>query len=43
MLKISRGNFFLKNEFLNFYSMILVSFPLGGFVDEVVDNWTNYQ
>ena len=34
---ISRSCFSDK-EFLNLYTMILFSFPLGGYVDEVVDN-----
>ena len=37
------GSFFLGKEFLNLCTMILFSFPLGGCVDEVVDNQTNYQ
>lgn len=28
---------------MNFYTTILVSFLTGGFVDEVVDNWADYQ
>ena len=36
------GNFFSQKTFFNYYTVILVSFPLGGCGDEVVDNWTNY-
>ena len=39
---ISRS-FFSEKEFLNLHTAILFSFPLGGCVDEVVDNRTNYQ
>ena len=28
---------------MNFYTKILVSFLSGGYVDEVVDNWADYQ
>ena len=35
--------FFHKEEFLNYYTVILVLFPLGGCTDEVVDNGTNYH
>ena len=34
---------FSGKEFLNLYVIIFVSFRFGGFVHEVVDNWTNYQ
>ena len=37
------GTFFSEIESLNLYTMILFTFPLGGCVDEAVDNWTNYQ
>ena len=37
------GSFFSEKFFLNWYSMILVSFSHGGCVDKVVDNRTNYQ
>ena len=37
------GSFFSKKEFLNLYTMILFSFPLGGCADYVVDNLANYQ
>ena len=37
------GSFFSEKEFLNLYAMTLFSFPLGGCVDEVVDDRTNYQ
>ena len=37
------GSFFSEKECLNLYTMMLFSFPLGGCVDEVVDNRTNYQ
>ena len=37
------GSFFSEKEFLNLYTMILFSFPLGGCVDEVVNNHTDYQ
>ena len=30
-------------KILNLYAMTLFSFPLGGCVDEVVDDRTNYQ
>ena len=33
MFSISR-TFFSENEFLNLYTMIIFSFPLGGSVDE---------
>ena len=36
------GGFFSEKGFLNFYSMLLFSFPLGECVDEVIDNGTNY-
>ena len=32
---------FSEKEFLNLYTII--SFPLGGCVDEIVDNRTKYQ
>ena len=31
-------SFFPEKEFLNLYTIVLVSFPLGGFVDEAVNN-----
>ena len=31
------GSFFSEKEFLNLYTMILVSFPSGGCVDEAVN------
>ena len=49
MLKILSLHFqlvegsFQKKFFLNLYIIILFSFPLGGCIDEVVDNRTNYQ
>ena len=44
LLKLSiSGSFFSENKFLVLYTTILVSFPLGGCVDEVVDNQTNDQ
>ena len=32
------GSFFPEKEFVNLCTIVLVSFPLGGFVDEVVSN-----
>ena len=32
-----------KKEFLNFYTMILLSFPLGRCFDEVLNNRRNHQ
>ena len=44
VLKFSiTGSFFSEKEFLNLYTMMLFSFPLGGCVDEVVDNRPDYQ
>ena len=44
ILKFSiSGRFFSEKEFFNLFTMILVSFPTDGYVDEVVDNQTNYQ
>ena len=38
------GSFFSeKKQLLGYYAIILVSFPLGGYVDEVVDSRANYQ
>ena len=37
------GSFFSQKEFLGFYTMLTFYFPLGGCVDEFVDNRTNYQ
>ena len=36
-------SFFSEKEFLNLYTMIIFPFPLGGCVDEVVLNRSNYQ
>ena len=36
-------NLYSEKEFLNLYTMILASFPLGECVDEVVKNRSNYQ
>ena len=42
-LKLSiSGSFFSRKEFLNVYTIILFSFALGGCVDDVVYNGTNY-
>ena len=44
ILKFSiSGSFFSEKESLNLYTKILVSIPLCGCADEVVDNRTNYQ
>ena len=44
LLKLSISeNLFSENTFLVLYTTILVSFPLGGCVDEVVVNETNDQ
>ena len=37
------GSFFPEKEFVNLHIIVLVSFPLGEFVDEVVNNRANYQ
>ena len=37
------GSFFSEKYFLNLDTMTLFSSHLGGCVDEVDDNWTNYQ
>ena len=37
------GSFLSEKEFSNLYTMIIIYFPSGGCVDEVVDNRTNYQ
>ena len=43
ILKFSiSGSFISQKAFLNYYTVILVSFPSGGCADEV-DNWTNYH
>ena len=36
-------SFFSEKELLNLFTMLLVSFPSGGCVDEAVYNRTNYQ
>ena len=42
ILKFSiSGSFISQKAFLNYYTVILVSFPSGGCADEV-DNWANY-
>ena len=38
-----RESFFSEKKFFNLYSIILVSFPSGGCVDEAVHSRTNYQ
>ena len=37
------GSFFSEKQFSNLYTMILISFPLGGCDDEIVDSLKNYQ
>ena len=37
------GSFFTEKEFLNLYRIMLISFPSGEFVDELVDNQKDYQ
>ena len=44
ILKFSvSGTFFSEKEILNLYTMILVSFGLGWYADEVTLNRTDYQ
>ena len=44
ILKFSiSGSLISEKEFLNLYTLILVSFPLGGCVDEAAHSRTNYQ
>ena len=42
MLKYKSKFLFKKKQISDYYSIIMVSFPLGGCVDEVVDSQANY-
>ena len=37
------AGFFQKKHLSDYYTIILVSFPLGPYVHEVVDSQANYQ
>ena len=37
------GSFFQKKQLSDYSTIILVSFPLGGYVDEAFDSQANYQ
>ena len=44
ILKVSiSGSLFSEKEFVNLYTMVLVSFPSGGCLDEAVENRASYQ